>query len=87
MTQPWRPSCCIAGFISWRSLRAFKGRVTMAMVTAKPVQVGHQQRIRSPELRGLVDGESAAPTLKAGHTLVDQHPGDVAFSREPPPDG
>ena len=59
----------------------------MAIVTAKPVEVRHQQRVRSPELRGLIDGQTAAPTLQAGHALVDQHPGDVAFSREPSPDG
>ena len=53
----------IRALVAWRALGTFKVRVTMAAVTAEPLKVGHQQRVRCPELRRLVDGEPAALTL------------------------
>ena len=63
LAQPRRPSRGVARLIAWRALGAFKVRVTMAAVTAESLKVGHQQRVRCPELRRFVDGEAAALTL------------------------
>ena len=56
--------------------------MTVAAVTTKPMKVRHQQRVRSPELRGLEDWQAAAFPLQASHALVDQHPGNAALVRD-----
>ena len=59
----------------------------MAAVTAEPLKIGHQHRVRCPELRRFVDGEPAALALEANHALVDNDSGHVPLASDESPHG